>query len=367
MQIDDKIMPHTVFVVGAGASQELRLPIGSGLKDKISEALDFRLDFGEATSGDRIIFNAIKLLSGDSDSRRNLLEAADRIKNGIVQAFSIDNFIHIHQDNPSIVSCGKLAIVNSILRAEETSPLYVDRNNSMPYFPSFSDTWHNSFIKRITENCKISDLSARLKSMAFVIFNYDRCVEEYLYYSLQNIYGISNNEAAKFVSQIRIFHPYGVVGRLPWQEGNDESIKFGGKAEPEKLIKLSKEIKTFTEGTDPNESQIIQIREMMHSANRIVFLGFAFAEQNMDLLCPVSHHPLGIKMGPEKKIVYGTSMGISHSDRKEIIEDIKYRLNIGLIPKGTVLNPDIIEIGHDMECRRLFEEYQRTLSFNRDI
>jgi hypothetical protein len=363
MLIDDKIKPHTVFVVGAGASQELNLPIGSTLKKQISQALDFKYDLGAPTSGDHIIHEAITLLSKDSNSRRDLLEATQRIKNGLVQAISIDNFIHIHQDNKSIVSCGKLAIIKSILQAEQNSPLYVDRYSLTPDFSKFSDTWHNSFVKRITENCKISDLSDRLESVAFIVFNYDRCVEEYLYYSLQNIYGISKNEAAEFVNQIKIFHPYGVVGRLPWQNADDKSIKFGGEANPEQLIRLSDEIKTFTEGTDPNESEIIQIREIIHSTQRIIFLGFAFAEQNMDLLCPVGHYPLG----STTKFIYGTGKGISSSDQKEIIEDIKYRLNIGLIPKGTIFNEDKIKIHLDMECKELFEEYQRSLSFNKYI
>jgi hypothetical protein len=110
-----QIKPHTVFVIGAGASKELLLPIGSELKTIISQALNFNCEYGGRTSGDQLIFEAIEksLHSFPKKNKNELLDAAQRIKDGLIQSISIDNFIDIHQVNESVVFCGKLAIINN--------------------------------------------------------------------------------------------------------------------------------------------------------------------------------------------------------------------------------------------------------------
>jgi hypothetical protein len=53
----------TVFIVGAGASKEVNLPVGSELKDTIAYALDFDLDSGYLTGGDKIIFSVFPIVA----------------------------------------------------------------------------------------------------------------------------------------------------------------------------------------------------------------------------------------------------------------------------------------------------------------
>jgi len=67
-------------------------------------------------------------------NKNELLDAAQRIKDGLIQSISIDNFIDIHQVNESVVFCGKLAIIKTILDAEKNSPLYFDRSRLKPTF-----------------------------------------------------------------------------------------------------------------------------------------------------------------------------------------------------------------------------------------
>ena len=57
---------NTVLVVGAGASSECRLPVGTGLAEKISYLLDFEFEqygFGDLKKGDQSILNALKINS----------------------------------------------------------------------------------------------------------------------------------------------------------------------------------------------------------------------------------------------------------------------------------------------------------------
>ena len=141
-------------------------------------------------------------------------------------------------------------------------------------------------------------------------------MEQFIYYALQNYYKISEAEAAELFKIIKIYHPYGDVGTMPWIN-QDNAMEFGTKPDPQKLLQLAQNIKTFTEGTDPNSSEILEIRKHMATAERVVFLGFAFHELNMELIDP----------GPNKNEYwsginvkcYATTLDRSDND-KSIIE-----------------------------------------------
>ena len=89
----------TVFIVGAGASKEARLPTGNELKKAISNLLDIRFDeFGtKQISGDRLITQAlrafVKLQDGRNGNIDPYLDEAWHIRDALPQAISIDNFI----------------------------------------------------------------------------------------------------------------------------------------------------------------------------------------------------------------------------------------------------------------------------------
>jgi len=108
----------TVFVVGAGASEEANLPTGDGLKTEIAKLLDIQFDhvFGEKLqSGDHKIVQALRfVVQRNNRSRRDIspfLEEVWHIRDALPLAISIDNFIDAHRDNEKITLCGKLAIV----------------------------------------------------------------------------------------------------------------------------------------------------------------------------------------------------------------------------------------------------------------
>ena len=268
----------TLFVLGAGASSEANLLTGHELKKEIADFLDIRFERGyDQVSGDRYIVEALRIYARQTriprESINPHLNAACRIQDAMPQAISIDSFIDTHNDDKKIELCGKLAIVRSILKTENDSLLYFDTSNSDDKleFSALETTWYASFMKLLTENCTREDLPKRLKSISLVIFNYDRCIEHFLFNSLRNYYGIQPQEAGNLVGEIEIYHPYGVVGNLPWQGG--QSVAFGAEPYPKQLLELVSQIKTFTEGTDPKASKIIAIRKCVSEANTIVFLG----------------------------------------------------------------------------------------------
>jgi hypothetical protein len=52
------------------------------------------------------------------------------------------------------------------------------------------------------------------ENASFIIFNYDRCLEQFLVNALPRLYAISETEADSIVHNINIIHPYGSVGEL---------------------------------------------------------------------------------------------------------------------------------------------------------
>jgi len=343
----------TTFVIGAGASKEANLPTGYELKGTISRLLDIKFDFHQQKSGDYIIthalINHVKLPDGRNGDINPYLHEAWHIKEALPLAISIDNFIDAHKENTKIELCGKLAIVRSILDAEKGSTLYVNRDNvnNTINFPSLEKSWYIPFFQLLTENCSAEDLEERFKSIALIVFNYDRCVEHFLKHAIQNYYRIPQTEAEALVSSIEIYHPYGSIGNLPWMERHN-SMDFGAEPNGAQLLELSGQIKTFTEGTDPNSSEILAIRQHMAAAERVVFIGFAFHKLNMELITP--DNLKGINTSDIS--CYATTYGISESDKNVINEQIDALYE-------TTINKNMA----NLHAGPFFNEFWRSLSF----
>lgn len=347
----------TLIVVGAGASNEAKLPTGNELKKKIATILNIRFDLSsQQTSGDRVVCNAIRqAILRDNPPTRDInpyIHAALRIRDAMPQAFSIDNFIDAHQGDSKLELCGKLAIVKAILEAERNSSLHFDTRNARSgiSYQSLEDTWFNAFWQLLTENCTSEQVEERLSSIGLIIFNYDRCIEHFLYHSLQTYYGIHPDRAATLVRGIEIYHPYGTVGALGWYKG-DHTAEFGAEPQPDQLVNLADQIKTFTEGTDPTSSDVVEIRNRMIEARIVLFLGFAFHRLNLDLIRPQqSSHS-----NPEEVRYFATAKGISRSDCEVISSD--------LVKLGGIKSENIA-LRNDLTCSQLFREYWRSLSLS---
>lgn len=343
-----------VLVVGAGASFEARLPLGSGLKKRIADLLDIRYDF-RRESGDGLIDQAFRNLVRLPDGRNGdispYLHASWRIRDAMPQAISIDNFIDAHRGDSLVERAGKLAIVRSILEAEAKSSLTIDSSNiyNRLKFETVQATWFNSFFQLLTENCQFDSLAERFAQVGIVCFNYDRCIEHYLFNALQNYYGVTAEVAAQALIHLEIHHPYGTVGRLPWM-GGEQQIAYGGEPSAAQLVQLAERIRTFTEGSDIVESDIFAVRAVLTSAERIAFLGFAFHRLNLELLFPPQSTGIPTRVCP----VFATGVGISEADAAVIREELLQLAG---------LNPSSTHIARETPCAKLFDDYRRSLSF----
>lgn len=339
----------TVFVVGAGASAELDLPLGAKLLNQISKLTHLSFDYARLSTGDAMIFDALKTVFGDENDGAQLRECIElswQISRSSKQAISIDNLIDA-LENEKIDLIGKLGIARAILDAENRSRFFkIDKaTNNFVSITNFRETWLSTFSKMLTENIRISNIDEIFSNISIINFNYDRCIENFLPYSISDYYGIPLSDARNTVDNLEILRPYGSVGALPWQNSDIKKIDFG-KCNTEHLLESSKIIKTFTETTENNTS-INLITNLLQGAEKIVFLGFAFHPQNLELLkSKVS----------ESSQIFGTSLGLSEMDKSSIKNDLRRNFDI-----DDSLQSRRISL-LDMRCSQFFETCARTLT-----
>jgi hypothetical protein len=338
-----------VLVVGAGASCELGLPSGAQLKEDIVFTIQKSHEYAlKHRERDDVIADAFRVLS-QTEARLNghdgpLLNAAQFIKDGLPLAISIDNFLDAHRENDDIAICGKLAIVSCILRAEAGSSIM--RSNDIPLF---QESWLYPFFQILTENCSVNELPGRLRRIGIICFNYDRCIEQYMHYALQAYYSIDRGAAKELLDSLTIIHPYGSTGKLPWEEG-EWKCAFGHEPDTETLLSISGQIKTFTEGTESNNSRISEVRKLLRLARRVVFLGFGFHPLNLELL----YSKQAVSFRKDDSHVFATTYSMSDSNRRDIAESLSRLTGQGISPET---------FRSDLKCRFLLEEYRRKLSF----
>ncbi|OAE39546.1 hypothetical protein [Agrobacterium tumefaciens] len=143
---------NTVFVIGAGASAEFKLPVGEELMKKIKLNSLFKLDHFRVKQGISPIYQCI--LDRHSDEPQEIdarMEAMSEIHRAIDLAGSIDEFINRHYDDPLIAEVGKLQIAYAISQAERLSALSdVPRESHVIRItPHLSNTWIKSFAQML--------------------------------------------------------------------------------------------------------------------------------------------------------------------------------------------------------------------------
>jgi hypothetical protein len=110
-----------------------------------------------------------------------------------------------------------------------------------------------------------------------------------LTYWLSNYFRIPLQNAQEPVKKLEILHAYGQVGKLPWQTSASDGMGFGAEiGYAAALPNVSRQLRTFTERVE-DDAMVERMRNLMGGAEKIVYLGFAFAQMNMDLL--TAPHP----------------------------------------------------------------------------
>jgi hypothetical protein len=185
------------------------------------------------------------------------------------------------------------------------------------------------------------DVSKIFDNVSFIVFNYDRCVEHFLYHGLQKLYGIGERDAAAILAELNIIHPYGQVGDYL------DGVAFGATSAD--YYALAQGIKTYTEQIAAGDL-MAQIEAEFHRAECIVFLGFAYHSQNMRLLKP--------SVQLNTKNVFGTAKGMSDADTNVVVHQIAEFFKS---MTGTERDAKL-KLENRLTAAGLFDEYAKSLT-----
>lgn len=327
----------TTFIVGAGASCEFALPDGSKLTQSISRSLDIRYeDAGtRLVSGDAQLAETFRRHSSDGEWQR----ACWRIRNGLPGlSDSIDIYLANHSDDAEAQRVGRAAIVKEILSAEANSKLKIRREDLRPKIEHVADSWIGYLFRILNRHCPKTKVQDFFKNCRFVVFNYDRCIEHYFEHALTASYAIDRRLAQEVVASAPIIHVYGSVGSLPGHGGERENeVEFGSTAT--NMLERAGSIRTYT---DQVEAGVVSdVREYIGSAATLVFLGFGFHPQNVDLLA-------GHSAGPTQ--IIGSAYGLSEFNIRNIGRDLVARLGKARGMKANLENRQCSEILRDFSA-----------------
>jgi hypothetical protein len=336
----------TVFVVGAGAGVDVDMLTGDTLCNEIAKKVNIAFEGGtKKISGDDRTYEAVRRIRVQRGIDINeLMAAGRRISKGIHFSGSIDSYIHTYKDDELIKIAGKLGIVQTILEYERKSKLFVDMTKHPFKFRDDAGvlkSWLRKFMVLLQEGIVLKqNLDHLFKNVMIINFNYDRCVEQFLYRACQSLFGIDDGRAAELIGKLRIYHPYGIVAPLPWQPPG--GVEFGGHPYGEDDYgKLIDNIRTFNEEVEEG-TELRVLQEVFAVSKRFVFLGFHFHKQNLELITPRAMH------GDIE--VYATALNRSSSD----IEDIKVKMTRVFGGKVTYARQ---HYEMHMDCVKLFTDF----------
>lgn len=342
---------NTVFVLGAGFSSELDLPLGSKLTQEIAQILNIKYDINRQVTGAFAAAEAMKIYAHQiADPRLDfniVRRACVQMSAAMFQAASIDTFINSHNENEIMKFAAKVAIAIAIANAERQSILFKHEGeeNQRTLYERTATLGIGKLANLIFGDLTVHSIPEALERVSIVNFNYDRCLERFFPVWVSSYFGISIENSIGLLSNLKIVHPYGVIGQLPWKDENPEKFhEFGSQFEPRNLVWLAKQIRTYSEQLDDSDLKN-QIKKMLLQSEQLVFLGSAFHDQNVELL----------KLGrsSEMRRVFGTAFKISSIDMELIVANIRSAL--GLRETATLI------IRPDWQCTTLLDELHKTL------
>lgn len=348
------IKTNTVFILGAGANVEVDMPTGVKLAEEISTCLQ-KIPNQAQREGDQYFKDQqldIAIRNHQRPELNLLIEAATAISKGILTARSIDEYLDSFSSHPAFAKVGKMAIVRAIFNYERHSSLYVKDSNLYDLAVdqrSVGNSWYPWLIRMLTADIKASEAQIALTDVKFVSFNYDRCLEQYLIYSLAVRFNIPIQEAQKLLINNPVLHAYGSIDSLNTWYGGSGSV-FGADG-GYNLQESWKNIKTFSEEIDASDQQLVKIRNAIAQADRIVFLGFAFHQPNMKLLDP------GVRI--RAKQIFATAYGMSLNDRQLIEQELQNEWGAHDRDPNLDGKPAVTIV--DQTCASFMTDYQRTL------
>lgn len=303
------IRSKTTFVVGAGASFEVGLPLGIDLTTQIARVLNQRKNAVHDGAGEWAYGAILTLAHEELRSHDELLAKAANMSGALTTASSIDVFIDNHSHDPDVGILGKIGIAARLIEAEQGSMLSKMAQGRLDLIKP-RETWLGRLFYILSEGVKATAIEAMFSNISFIVFNYDRCLEFYLQHAIASRFQIELARAKQIVDKsCRIIHPYGTLGPLIGPEKIDfaQPLRSDTYGAGGVILRMSRNLRTFAEASE--QAKADDIKKLVAEADRLVFLGFGFQRQNVDLLVPPSRRAADFR---------STVYRMSQSNKREV-------------------------------------------------
>lgn len=308
------IKKQTVFVLGAGASCEYGLPIGTELK--------------------RDIVNTLKsppegLHKGLPPYLRISQELAEKLsKCGLA---SIDAFLETRIKFPKDIEFGKKCICKIIAERERSGV----RNLGNGWYAAL---WQKMFAG--TEG----DLNIFKKNkVSFITFNYDRSLEAFLEQAMLATFGDSK-EMYDVLRGIPIIHIYGQIARLPWQQPLAAAIpklNYGADTDWNFAEFATAGIQVMHEKRNGGNNFDIA-KDWLSKAYKVCFLGFGYHRDNLQRLSGYKHPQLHYVIGS----YYNAKLQLPREIQESAYNGFGHDIQITNIKEGNSLTDYVNEIAY---------------------
>jgi hypothetical protein len=340
--------PNTVLVLGAAASFSDKL-LGNALKSRIQQLLRFQKNGsgGLTLQGEQYrLYNDLRSVLQVNDDE--FYKVARMIVRGVGLMPSIDSYLDIRRDHPLIARMAKIAIGFIIHELErQCDGLGGGDKQSVPDEIAFNNHWYQEFAQICFDGVERDHLDAALRRFSVVSFNYDRCFEKFIRIAIERLYDVTAAEATLAAKNVWVRHPYGHLGDLPGSGGTSE-VGFGVPNSFD-AKSMAERIKTYSEGAVSGGVQDA-IRTKIESAGNIVFLGFGYHSQNVNLLTPTNNRT--------QKTIIGTAFQ-THDISMAAIKQQLERAFAASQRVGPNVAP-VVEL-FDVNCTQLLAQNRRSL------
>jgi hypothetical protein len=265
-----------IFILGAGASIPYGLPSGPELKNRI---------LSRTSNPQNSDYLKADFLPGQI-SEFNIAFGRSNIR-------SIDSFLS-HKGNEYFAEIGKYAITLEIAHAEKTSELLGCVNhrgynfNLDPQKTAVKNGWYAHLWDAMKKGPDDFEENSKL---AFITFNYDRSLEEFIKICFEGSNTrakISPQRFFEYMKMIEIIHVHGKIGNLEWQSLPESGAAATLEYEPTRganrklLRELSKGIKIISESTEDDlEFKRAQKLIYQNPHATLMFMGFGFHSDNV--------------------------------------------------------------------------------------
>lgn len=288
------IRTKTTLVIGTGAGNEIEMPDGRELLNKVAQGFDFARLGSDLQTRDMVSLDQHfeKFARRVGATRQKLHEAGGAIRTSARIASSVDAILEQHGTDPLVQAAGKLAIIFYTLQGEARSPLGLEPRDPGDLPLRGNENWLFQLGRLIVDGVPRAQADKCFDNLTIINFNYDRAVQHYLPWVVSMAFGMTLNEARQLVgAKLNIVHPFGNAGRLPWEPGETPDAEWGNE-EPWNIHNLVKEIRTASE-VKQNHQMAQHLVGEVAGGKRIAFLGFGFEPAATSLLFDysLSHDP----------------------------------------------------------------------------